>query len=357
MKWLIASDIHGSAYWCEKLLEAYKRENAERLLLLGDVLYHGPRNDLPQEYDPKQVIAMLNAMEEEILITSRVADALLENEADILAANALDLEAAKGTVSDVMLDRLLLTSARIAGMAQGIREVAALPDPVGPVLEEHTRSDGLNIQKVAVPQECSREISVVQLRSPHSAAIEDRSVEAAPAHCGGGHVTPNKPGTRKVTIAEAAIGQIQMHQQRIPKDAMIKHHVWQCHIVELTQGEVCLLTALAIQPEGMVCVYDCNFFPCQFLPFLRPILIDCFLCQCYGDGIRAIIHKCSFLAFCQQTDYQFFCCILHHSKPLLNILSGNCNHRLLTLFQGFPYVLIHYRVDSTQESSLGIRGI
>ena len=80
-----------------------------------------------------------------------MAEALVANEADILSANALDLEAAKGTVSDVMLDRLLLTSARIAGMAEGIRQVAALPDPVGRVLEEYTRSDGLLIRKTAVP--------------------------------------------------------------------------------------------------------------------------------------------------------------------------------------------------------------
>ena len=80
-----------------------------------------------------------------------MADALLAQETDILAANALDLEAAKGKVPDVMLDRLLLTSARIAGMAQGIREVAALPDPVGAVLEEYKRADGLLIQKTAVP--------------------------------------------------------------------------------------------------------------------------------------------------------------------------------------------------------------
>ena len=80
-----------------------------------------------------------------------MADALLARQDDILAANALDLEAAKGTMSQVILDRLLLTPARIAGMAQGIREVAALPDPVGLVLEEHTRADGLQIQKVSVP--------------------------------------------------------------------------------------------------------------------------------------------------------------------------------------------------------------
>jgi len=60
MKWLIASDIHGSAYYCEKLLATYRAEDAHRLLLLGDVLYHGPRNDLPEGYAPKQVIAMLN---------------------------------------------------------------------------------------------------------------------------------------------------------------------------------------------------------------------------------------------------------------------------------------------------------
>ena len=61
MKWMIASDIHGSAYYCRKLLEAYEKEEAERLLLLGDILYHGPRNDLPEGYAPKEVIELLNA--------------------------------------------------------------------------------------------------------------------------------------------------------------------------------------------------------------------------------------------------------------------------------------------------------
>ena len=60
MKWMIASDIHGSAYYCRQLLEAFDREKADRLLLLGDILYHGPRNDLPREYAPKEVLAMLN---------------------------------------------------------------------------------------------------------------------------------------------------------------------------------------------------------------------------------------------------------------------------------------------------------
>ena len=80
-----------------------------------------------------------------------MAAALEAQEEAILAANALDLEAARGTVSDVMLDRLALSSARIAGMAQGIRDVVKLPDPTGRLLEEHIRSDGLLIQKISVP--------------------------------------------------------------------------------------------------------------------------------------------------------------------------------------------------------------
>lgn len=60
MKLMIASDIHGSAYYCRALLAAFDREGADRLLLLGDILYHGPRNDLPREYAPKEVIGLLN---------------------------------------------------------------------------------------------------------------------------------------------------------------------------------------------------------------------------------------------------------------------------------------------------------
>ena len=60
MKYVFASDIHGSAYYCRKLLDAFREEQAERLVLLGDLLYHGPRNDLPREYAPKEVIALLN---------------------------------------------------------------------------------------------------------------------------------------------------------------------------------------------------------------------------------------------------------------------------------------------------------
>jgi len=80
-----------------------------------------------------------------------MAEALTEQTDAILAANAQDMEAAKDTISTVMLDRLKLTRERIAGMAAGLRDVAALPDPVGRILEEHTRADGLRISKVSVP--------------------------------------------------------------------------------------------------------------------------------------------------------------------------------------------------------------
>ncbi len=75
MKWMIASDIHGSAYYCRKLLERMEAEKADRLLLLGDILYHGPRNDLPEEYAPKKVIAMLNPLKEKICCVRGNCDA------------------------------------------------------------------------------------------------------------------------------------------------------------------------------------------------------------------------------------------------------------------------------------------
>ena len=67
MKIMIASDIHGSDFYCEKMLEAFSEEKADKLLLLGDILYHGPRNDLPKDYAPKKVIERLNAIKDVIL--------------------------------------------------------------------------------------------------------------------------------------------------------------------------------------------------------------------------------------------------------------------------------------------------
>ena len=67
MKLMIASDLHGSAYYCKKMLDCYDKERADRLILLGDLLYHGPRNDLPRDYYPKEVINLLNQRKNQIL--------------------------------------------------------------------------------------------------------------------------------------------------------------------------------------------------------------------------------------------------------------------------------------------------
>ncbi len=92
MKYVIASDIHGSAHWCRALLNAFKEEGADKLILLGDLLYHGPRNDFPDEYSPKEVFAMLNEMKEKILCVRGNCDSEVDQmvlEFPILADYAL----------------------------------------------------------------------------------------------------------------------------------------------------------------------------------------------------------------------------------------------------------------------------
>ncbi len=75
MNWMIASDLHGSALYTKQLLDAWEREGAERLLLLGDILYHGPRNDLPAQYDPKAVIALLDPLADRLFCVRGNCDA------------------------------------------------------------------------------------------------------------------------------------------------------------------------------------------------------------------------------------------------------------------------------------------
>jgi len=75
MKTMIVSDIHGSSYYCKRMMERYNNENPERIICLGDILYHGPRNDLPKDYNPKEVIEMLNGIKDKIISVRGNCDA------------------------------------------------------------------------------------------------------------------------------------------------------------------------------------------------------------------------------------------------------------------------------------------
>ena len=100
MKYVIASDIHGSAAWCEKLLTAFQAEGADKLVLLGDLLYHGPRNDFPDEYAPKKVFAALNAIKDKIVCVRGNCDSEVDQmvlEFPIMADYAL-LDSEKGAL-------------------------------------------------------------------------------------------------------------------------------------------------------------------------------------------------------------------------------------------------------------------
>ena len=98
MKWMIASDIHGSAYYCRKLLEAYTEEGADRLLLLGDILYHGPRNDLPRDYAPKEVIALLNERKNDIYCVRGNCDTEVLSDYCVLAEGTQAIYATHGHI-------------------------------------------------------------------------------------------------------------------------------------------------------------------------------------------------------------------------------------------------------------------
>ena len=82
MKWMIASDLHGSYYYAQQLQQAFEREQADRLLFLGDLLYHGPRNDLPRDYAPKKVIPLLNSLAPKLLCVRGNCDAYSRSDAE-----------------------------------------------------------------------------------------------------------------------------------------------------------------------------------------------------------------------------------------------------------------------------------
>lgn len=110
MKWLIASDIHGSLYYGKKLIEQIKKEEPDKVIFLGDILYHGPRNDLPNDYNPKELIKLLNEYKDKIISVrgncdSEVDQMVLEFPimADymILTINDLTIFATHGHLYDV----------------------------------------------------------------------------------------------------------------------------------------------------------------------------------------------------------------------------------------------------------------
>ena len=107
--------------------------------------------ELLQKAKGAKIAMALASTETKNKALSAMADALERHQAEILAANQLDLDAARGTISSVMLDRLALNPDRIAGMAKGIREVVELPDPAGAVLNRVERPSGIVVEKTAVP--------------------------------------------------------------------------------------------------------------------------------------------------------------------------------------------------------------
>ena len=161
MKLLIASDIHGAAGYCRDLLAAWDREGADRLLLLGDLRYHGPRNDLPRDYAPKRVIPLLNALADRIIAVRGNCDA----EVDQMVLD-FPVMADYATLFDETGRELFLTHGHVfgAGMHNSVDHAPALPEGSALVYghthikvnEESTAHPGLwlfNPGSVSIPKD------------------------------------------------------------------------------------------------------------------------------------------------------------------------------------------------------------
>lgn len=161
MKYLIASDIHGSAYWTERLCAAIEAEQPDRIVLLGDLLYHGPRNDLPRDYAPKRVIPLLNALADRIIAVRGNCDA----EVDQMVLD-FPVMADYATLFDEIGRELFLTHGHVfgAGMHNSVDHVPALPEGSALVYghthvkvnEESTAHPGLwlfNPGSVSIPKD------------------------------------------------------------------------------------------------------------------------------------------------------------------------------------------------------------
>lgn len=175
----------------------------------------------------KTQIGLLDEKSKNIALEA-MADALLNSEEEILFANQQDIEAARSTVSSVMIDRLMLNSERIASMAKGIRDVALLPDPVGRILEENTREDGLKITKVSVPIGV---IAIIYESRPNvtsdAAALAIKSGNACVLRGGkeafrsaNAIVKALKKGLKKVGVTEDAVNLVQDTSRESAKTLM-----------------------------------------------------------------------------------------------------------------------------------------
>ena len=167
----------------------------------------------------KRIAGEVSALSTEVKNAAllEMADALLVHMEDILEANRLDMDAAKGTISDVMLDRLLLNESRIQSMADGIRDVVALPDPVGRVIEETMPQEGLDIKKISVPIGV---IAIIYESRPNvtadAAALTLKSGNVCVLRCGkeahqsaAAITQAMKEGLEKAGINEAAINLVE----------------------------------------------------------------------------------------------------------------------------------------------------
>lgn len=173
MKWLIASDIHGSAYFCEKLIKAYKRENADKILLLGDILYHGPRNDLPEGYAPKQVIAMLNELAQNILCVRGNCDAEVDQmvlDFPLMADYAIVAGASKEDGQSIRMPMIYATHGHVYNNGNlpplQTGDILLHGHTHVPACEQHETHIYINPGSVSIPKE----------GSPHSYMVFDGEV-------------------------------------------------------------------------------------------------------------------------------------------------------------------------------------
>ena len=167
---------------------------------------------LEQAKAARAQVAALTARQKNAALEA-MAQGLLEDQEAILAANEQDLEAARDHISPVMLDRLRLTPERIAAMAQGIRDVAALPDPVGQILERHTRPDDLEIRKVSVPMGV---VAIIYESRPNVTA------DAAALALKSGNVCVLRGGKEAFRSAKAIVKALRagLHAQGITESAV-----------------------------------------------------------------------------------------------------------------------------------------